>query len=73
MAYEVIPNRQGVYRILLECYPEGVFVNIFLVDSRLDPDQDYYQPDLPLAKRFCLEMYGVDEAAWYEVPDEVWH
>ena len=73
MALATVMNDHGIHRILLECYPEGVFVNVFDSVSSKGPVEDHYQPDLNLAKRFCEEMYGVADSAWIEVPDEVWH
>ncbi len=73
MAFQVLLKKPGVYRILLECYPEGVFVNVFDSVDSPGPVQDHYQPDLVLAKRFCKETFDVDSSAWTEVPDEVWH
>ena len=73
MAYQVILNKTGLYRILLECYPEGVFVNIFDSAFSMGPVQDHYQPDLALAKTFCEETLGVDCSSWVEVPNETWH
>ena len=73
MALEVILDQPQVYRILLECYPEGVFVNVFDSKDSSGPVQDHYQPDLKIAKQFCEDTFFVSSSAWREVPDEQWH
>jgi len=73
MAFEVILNRPGVYRILLEESQEGTYVNVFDSPESKGPYLDYLQDDLEMAKRACREMYGVAEREWRQVPDEHWH
>lgn len=73
MAYEVILNKPGVYRILLEEYPEGVYINVFETSSSPGPYIDWLQDDLEMAKRVCREDYGVSDEQWLPAPDERWH
>ncbi|VTS06497.1 hypothetical protein [Tuwongella immobilis] len=73
MAFEVILNQPNRYRVLLECYPEGVFVNLFEMEDSPRPIQDPFQPDLALAKQFCEDRFGIPLDAWVEIPDEEWH
>jgi hypothetical protein len=73
MAYEVIPNRPDVHRILLEERAEGVYVNVFETSTSPGPYKDWLQDDLEMAKRACRQDYGIQETEWREVPDEPWH
>lgn len=73
MSLQVVLNKPRIYRILLECYPEGVFVNVFESSTSPGPIQDHYQPDLMMAKRYCKETFDVNPLDWVEVPDETWH
>lgn len=73
MAYEVILNRPGAHRILLEEYPEGTYVNVFESSTSRAPYQDYLQSDLKMAMHACKLDFGVQESDWREVPDEGWH
>ena len=73
MGYEVRLNRSGAFRILLEQRAEGTYVNVFESSNSLGPAHDWLQDDLEMAKRFCLQCFGVKEADWRQVPDEKWH
>jgi hypothetical protein len=73
MAYEIILNRSGVYRLLLEEYPEGVYMYAFKDADSPGPAVDYLQPDLAIAMDACKEDYGVTLSDWRVVPDEGWH
>jgi hypothetical protein len=73
MSYQVILNRQGAYRILLEKRPEGTYVNVFENETSPGPYKDWLQDDLEMAMRSCEQDFGVTREQWQEVPDEVWH
>jgi len=73
MAFEVILNRPGLYRILLEECPEGTYVNVFDSPASPGPHIDILQDDLAMAKRACKLDYNVAESDWRQVPDEPWH
>jgi len=73
MAYEVIVNKPGLYRILLEEYPEGVYIYIFESPNGPGPEKDYLEHDLESAKRICKMEYGIEEHEWREVPNENMH
>jgi hypothetical protein len=73
MAYEVILNRPGVYRILLEEQPEGTYVNVFDSPNSPGPCRDILQDDLAMAKLACKLDYSVEESQWREVENEDLH
>lgn len=73
MAYQVILNRPGVYRILLEVRAEGTYVNVFESEGARGPYRDWLQDDLEMAMRACEQDFGVTRDQWQEVPDEPWH
>lgn len=73
MAYQVMLNRPGLHRILLEERSEGVYVNIFEHATSNGPCLDYLQDDLAMAIRMCERNYGVAPDQWQSVPDEQWH
>lgn len=73
MALEVVVNKPGLYRILLEPTAEGVYVNIFDSPTAPGPSKDYLQNDMEMAIHACMVDYGIPPSAWKEVPDENWH
>lgn len=73
MAYQVVLNRPGLYRILLEERQEGTYVNIFDDINSKGPYKDYLQDDLEMAMRACQRRFGVSREQWEVVPDESWH
>ncbi|MEZ5943040.1 MAG: hypothetical protein R3C18_16735 [Planctomycetaceae bacterium] len=73
MAYEVVLNRTGAYRILLESYPAGVYVYVFESESAPGPYRDWLQDGLEMAKRAGTQDFDTTETDWREVPDEYWH
>jgi len=73
MAYQVILNRQGIYRILLEQCQEGTYVNVFESEISPGPFKDWLQDDLEMAMRACEQDFGVKREQWQTVPDEPWH
>jgi hypothetical protein len=73
MAYEVIVNQPGVYRILLEEREEGVYVNIFDSPGAKGPYIDHLQNDLDMAMRSCKQDYGIEVDMWKVCPNELWH
>lgn len=71
MAYQVILNRPGIGRILLEPRIEGVYVNAFSPDGGCFAD--WLQSDLDMAMRHCEQDYGVMRDTWVVVPNEPIH
>ncbi|ODA33653.1 hypothetical protein [Planctopirus hydrillae] len=73
MGYQVILNKQGAYRILLEERPEGVYVNVFENEASSGPYKDWLQDNLEMAMRACEQDFRVARDQWREVPDEIYH
>ena len=71
MALEAIINRPGAYRIVLEEYPEGVYVLVYeSPDVGTDsPCQDHLQDNWEIAKRQAREDFGVSDDQWKEIAD----
>jgi hypothetical protein len=71
MALEAIVDRKGAYRVVLEEYPEGVYVLVYDTAAAADdgPCQDHLQDDWQIAKRQALDDFGVTEDQWTEIPD----
>lgn len=71
MALQAIIDRDGVHRVVLEEYPEGVYVLVYFdPDSPADsPDRDNLQDNWTIAKMAAREHYGITDDAWREVPD----
>jgi hypothetical protein len=73
MAHEAVLDRPDVYRVLLEEYPEGTYVNVFQSSTAPGPYRDYLQPTLQIAKHMCLDDFGIQETDWRQVPNANWH
>ncbi|MBX3362564.1 MAG: hypothetical protein KF912_13530 [Phycisphaeraceae bacterium] len=70
MALEAIINREGIYRIVLEEYTEGVYVLVYdSPQAPRGPCKDHLQDDWEMAKIAALEDYGITEDQWKEAPD----
>ncbi|MDX2147186.1 MAG: hypothetical protein SFZ23_06650 [Planctomycetota bacterium] len=71
MALEAIIHRKGVHRIVLEEYPEGVYVLIYeSADAGDDsPCQDHLQNNWEIAKRQAREDFGITDDMWKEIPN----
>ena len=69
MALEAIVNRKDTYRIVLEEYPEGVYVLVYDAPESQWPCQDHLQNDWAMAKRAALQDYGITEDRWTEIPN----
>jgi hypothetical protein len=71
MALEAIINRKDAYRIVLEEYPEGVYVLVYESADVGDdsPCEDHLQPTWEVAKRSALRRFGVTDDQWKEIPD----
>ena len=69
MALEAIINQPQAHRVILEEYPEGVYVLVFDSPDDPDPCRDNLQDDWPMAKRSALHRYGVTDDMWREIPD----
>lgn len=73
MAMEVVVNREGLHRIVLEQYPEGVYVYVWFREDGPGPERDYLQDTVEQAKGFCTRNYGVDSESWKPIPDTCLH
>jgi len=73
MAYEVILNRSPVYRILLEQYMDGVYIDVFDSADSKNSVRDYFQPDFLIALKQCESEYGLTALSFSYVPDEHIH
>ncbi|MCL2701301.1 MAG: hypothetical protein FWE88_06365 [Phycisphaerae bacterium] len=69
MALEAIVNREGVFRVVLEEQPEGVYVYVFDTPENPWPYRDHLQNDWPMAKHAASEDYETTEDMWTEIPD----
>lgn len=69
MALQAIVQRQGVHRVVLEQYPEGVYLLVFDAAESKWPCRDNLQNDWAMAKRAASQDYAVAENMWQEVPD----
>jgi len=71
MALEAIINQKDAYRIVLEEYPEGVYVLVYdSPEAAVDgPCQDHLQDNWDIAKRQAREDFGVADDQWKEIPD----
>ena len=73
LAYQVILDCPGVYRVLLEERAEGTYVYVFDEAAARGPCEDYLQDDLEMAMRACQQDFGIHREQWQVVPDEKWH
>jgi len=69
MALEAIVNRDGVFRVVLEEYPEGVYVLVFDTPEAKWPCRDNLQADWAMAKRSALRRWGISDKMWKEISD----
>ena len=69
MALQAIIQREGVHRVILEEYPEGVYVLVYDTAEAVAPCQDHLQDNWQIAKRAAREDYGIEDWMWNEVPD----
>lgn len=70
MALEAIVHREDVYRVVLEEYPEGVYVLVYdSPDIEGGPCQDHLQDNWEIAKLAALEDFGIANDQWRERPD----
>lgn len=71
MALQAIVHRDGVYRVVLEEYPEGVYVLVYDTPELPDdsPCEDHLQNDWPMAKRAASHDYAITDDQWREIPD----
>ena len=69
MALEAIVNRNGVYKVVLQERPEGIYVFAFPgVENSLSLRDDL-QDDWAMAKRCSARRYGTTEDMWREIPE----
>ena len=69
MALEATVNRDGIHRIVLEQYQEGVYVYVFKTPQSKWPEEDHLQDDFDMAKLACKDDYGISESDWHAIPD----
>lgn len=69
MALEAKIKRVGVERVVLEQYPEGIYVFVFEQPDSPHPYRDYLQDNWEMAKGFCQDEYGIDAGSWTEIPN----
>ena len=69
MALEAIINRCDAYRVILEQCQEGVYVFIFDSVNSMNPEREYLQDSLEIAKEMALDEFGITEAMWNVRPD----
>jgi hypothetical protein len=69
MALEAIINKPGACRVVLEEYPEGVYVLVYETSESQWPYRDNLQNDWAMAKRSALHRHGIIEEMWREIPD----
>ncbi len=69
MALEAILNRQGIYKVVLQERPEGIYIFVFdRPESRVSL-RDHLQDNWEIAKRCASEDHGVTEDMWREIPE----
>lgn len=71
MALEAFSKDQ-TNRVVLEEYPEGVYVYVFRKDEN-SPSRDHLQDTIEIAKRQAYEDYGVVPETWKETPNLCLH
>ena len=59
LALQAVVDKPGVYRVLLERYPEGVYVLVYNRPDTERPARDNLQDDWDMAKRACWLDYGI--------------
>lgn len=71
MALEAIICKPGIYRVVLEEYPEGIYVLVYEHPHDADdsPREDYLQDNWEIAKAAAFEDYGITEDQWKQIPD----
>jgi hypothetical protein len=73
MAYKVELRRPHLYAIILEEYPEGVYVNVLYGEEPNAGGEDWLYSNLEEALDFCERIYGIPRDQWQIVPDPHWH
>ena len=69
MALQAIVDKPGVYKVILERYPEGVYVLVYDRPDTEKTTQDHLQDDWEMAKRSCLHRLGITENMWHQIPN----
>jgi hypothetical protein len=69
MALQAKVGRAGVSHVVLEEYPEGIYVFVFERPDSPHPYRDYLQDTWDMAKGFCEDEYGIPESGWNQIPD----
>src|SRR6476659_2675600 len=59
MAYEAYPKSSTAFRVVLESYPEGVYVFVFQSEASAFTETDMLQDTLEMAKLACEQDFGV--------------
>ena len=55
--------------MVLEEYPEGVYVLVFDTPDAAWPCKDHLQNDWAMAKRVAQHRYGTADDGWSKIPD----
>ena len=69
MALEAIVNRDGVYKVVLQERPEGVYIFSFPGRENRLSLRDDLQDDWATAKSCSASRYGTTEDMWRKIPD----
>lgn len=71
VALEAFTVKQVLLRIVLEQYPEGVYVLVFERNKEgVDVlTRDNLQDNIGIAKQAALELYGITEDMWRQCED----
>jgi hypothetical protein len=73
MAYIAELRRPNLYAVVLEEYPEGVYVNVLYGEEADAGGEDWLYDSLDQAKEFCQREYGITRDQWKVIPDPHWH
>jgi hypothetical protein len=69
MAYEAYSQSPNAFRVVLESYPEGVYVFVFHSEASRFPETDTLQDNLQMAELVCEQDFGIKPNEWKEIPD----
>ncbi len=73
MAYIAELRRPNLYAVVLEEYPEGVYVNVLYGEEPDAGGDDWLYDSLDQAMEVCERKYGITRDQWKVIPDPQWH
>jgi hypothetical protein len=73
MAYIAELRWPNLYAVVLEEYPEGVYVNVLYGEEPDAGGEDWLYDSLDQAMEFCERKYGITRDQWKVIPDPQWH